>query len=189
MICFVFLCVQFRCSRPRRRGCCASGFKMPAGVPIPQPVAADSSGAGTEEDGMPKEDPSKLERAPGEENEEVRSCLVAQASASREVYVRKHSSPGSFQAKPSKGISRSCCSGLQLMSCFWSSRTKLRNGVCIVALVTSHSVSNGCMCRGDRGSSRKVLRAREIWRAGLVGWKALLSIHQSSSARFTGEEK
>lgn len=35
----------------------------------PAPAAADS-----EEDGMPKEDPSKLERAPGEENEEVRVC-------------------------------------------------------------------------------------------------------------------
>ena len=49
---------------------------MPAGVPIPPPVAADSSGAIAEEDGMPKEDPSKLERAPGEENEEVRNNLV-----------------------------------------------------------------------------------------------------------------
>eukprot|EP00752_Nemacystus_decipiens_P003340 g3090.t1 len=47
-----------------------NGFKVPAGVAIPPPVAA-GSGAADEEDAMPKEDPSKLERAPGEENEEV----------------------------------------------------------------------------------------------------------------------
>lgn len=38
---------------------------------LPAPAVADS-----EEDGMPKEDPSKLERAPGEENEEVLSAFV-----------------------------------------------------------------------------------------------------------------
>ena len=39
-------------------------------------VAAGSAAAEAEEDGMPKEDPSKLERAPGEENEKVRSAVV-----------------------------------------------------------------------------------------------------------------
>ncbi|CAB1099373.1 unnamed protein product [Ectocarpus sp. CCAP 1310/34] len=48
-----------------------NGFKVPSGIAIPPPVAAGSSAADAEEDGMPKEDPSKLERAPGEENEEV----------------------------------------------------------------------------------------------------------------------
>ncbi|CAM9660568.1 unnamed protein product [Scytosiphon promiscuus] len=47
------------------------GFQLPTGVAIPPPVASGSSAAGPEEDGMPKEDPSKLERAPGEENEEI----------------------------------------------------------------------------------------------------------------------
>jgi len=82
---YFFSCDQICCSRPRQTLIGAvvfAGFKMPAGVPNPPPVAADSSGAGAEEDGMPKEDPSKLERAPGEEDEEVRSCLVAQPSAS-----------------------------------------------------------------------------------------------------------
>lgn len=51
-----------------------AGFKVPLGVAIPPPVAAGSSAA-DEEDAMPKEDPSKLERAPGEENEEVRTPL------------------------------------------------------------------------------------------------------------------
>lgn len=48
-----------------------AGFQVPAGVAIPPPLAAGSLAAGAEDDGMPKEDPSKLERAPGEENEEV----------------------------------------------------------------------------------------------------------------------
>lgn len=55
---------------------------MPAAVAIPPPVVAGSLAAGVEDDGMPKEDPSKLERAPGEENEKV--CirdLVVRASA------------------------------------------------------------------------------------------------------------
>ena len=47
---------------------------MPPGVAIPPPVAAGGSAA-DEEDAMPKEDPSKLERAPGEENEEVPTLL------------------------------------------------------------------------------------------------------------------
>eukprot|EP00903_Cladosiphon_okamuranus_P012749 g11919.t1 len=47
-----------------------NGFKVPAGVAIPPPAAAGNTAA-DEEDAMPKEDPSKLERAPGEENEEV----------------------------------------------------------------------------------------------------------------------
>lgn len=50
-----------------------AGFKVPLGVVIRPPVEAGSSTA--EEDAMPKEDPSKLERAPGEENEEVRIPL------------------------------------------------------------------------------------------------------------------
>ncbi|CAM9630712.1 unnamed protein product [Ectocarpus fasciculatus] len=48
-----------------------NGFQVPSGVAIPPPVAAGNSAADAEEDGMPKEDPSKLERAPGEENEEI----------------------------------------------------------------------------------------------------------------------
>lgn len=51
-----------------------AGFKVPPGVAIPPPVAAGGSAA-DEEDAMPKEDPSKLERAPGEENEEVPTLL------------------------------------------------------------------------------------------------------------------
>ncbi|CAM9902081.1 unnamed protein product, partial [Hapterophycus canaliculatus] len=47
------------------------GFQVPSGVAIPPPIAAGRSAAGAEEDGMPKENPSKLERAPGEENEKI----------------------------------------------------------------------------------------------------------------------
>lgn len=37
---------------------------------------SDGAAADQEEDGMPKEDPTKLERAPGEENEKVRACAL-----------------------------------------------------------------------------------------------------------------
>lgn len=102
-------------------GVALPGFKMPTGVPIPQPVAADSSGAGAEEDGMPKEDPSKLERAPGEEDEEVGGCIVTQVSASLSFLVervggsavRSHYFPGPYQATLSGGILRRCRSGFQ----------------------------------------------------------------------------
>lgn len=43
---------------------------MPAGVAI-APAAVAGAAGGAEDDGMPKEDPTKLERAPGEEDEEV----------------------------------------------------------------------------------------------------------------------
>ena len=40
-------------------------------------MAAGGAATEAEDDGMPKEDPSKLERAAGEEDEEVRSAVVA----------------------------------------------------------------------------------------------------------------
>lgn len=71
MCAFSFVCVPTSTSR---RDVPHAGFQVPAGVVIPPPVAAGSAAA-DEEDAMPKEDPSKLERAPGEENEEVRAPL------------------------------------------------------------------------------------------------------------------
>lgn len=74
----LYLVVQTTCTSPlfklpptNKSFTATAGFQVPAGgaVAPPAPAAADS-----EEDGMPKEDPSKLERAPGEENEEVRVC-------------------------------------------------------------------------------------------------------------------
>lgn len=56
-----------------------AGFQVPAGVSIAPPAPAGAAGGGAtdaEEDGMPREDPSKLERAPGEEQEEVRNYFV-----------------------------------------------------------------------------------------------------------------
>lgn len=53
---------------------------MPAGVasaPAAPAMAAGGAATEAEDDGMPKEDPSKMERAPGEEDEEVRSAVVS----------------------------------------------------------------------------------------------------------------
>lgn len=52
----------------------SAGFKVPAGraiTPSATPASTGDAAADAGEEGMPKEDPSKLERAPGEENEEV----------------------------------------------------------------------------------------------------------------------
>ncbi|CAN0019043.1 unnamed protein product [Laminaria digitata] len=51
-----------------------NGFQMPAGVasaPAAPAMAAGGAATEAEDDGMPKEDPSKMERAPGEEDEEI----------------------------------------------------------------------------------------------------------------------
>lgn len=53
------------------------GFQVPSGLGATMPAATTGGPmAATEEDGMPKEDPSKLERAPGEEDEEVRTVFT-----------------------------------------------------------------------------------------------------------------
>ena len=57
-----------------------AGFQAPVGVafaPVAPAMAAGGAATEAEDDGMPKEDPSKLERAAGEEDEEVRSAVVA----------------------------------------------------------------------------------------------------------------
>lgn len=57
-----------------------AGFQAPAGVafaPAAPAMAAGGAATEAEDDGMPKEDPSKLERAPGEEDEEVRRAVVS----------------------------------------------------------------------------------------------------------------
>lgn len=48
-----------------------TGFKVPSGGASPPLGSSGGATDEAEEDGMPKEDPSKLERAPGEEDEEV----------------------------------------------------------------------------------------------------------------------
>lgn len=56
-----------------------AGFQAPVGVafaPAAPAMAAGGAATEAEDDGMPKEDPSKLERAPGEEDEEVRIAVV-----------------------------------------------------------------------------------------------------------------
>lgn len=49
----------------------ATGFKVPSGGASPPLGSSGGATDEVEEAGMPKEDPAKLERAPGEEDEEV----------------------------------------------------------------------------------------------------------------------
>lgn len=94
-----------------------AGFQVPSGVAIPPPVAAGNSAADAEEDGMPKEDPSKLERAPGEENEEVREKKTTQEFRRIASFFLRNGRMSEVRITPISMAGRKCSLSAMPLAC------------------------------------------------------------------------